>query len=166
MRLTNNHGTLSNGAKLRGWRDTAYFLAHSGLCLGGCLAFTVALAQIWPSKPTLNEDEARKKPLRSRHQWMISPNVQDDSLEVRESDTPGSIVSGQSHGYQLNLILNDKTELRLNIAPFGRAVDARRRAPACRSSECAVLRSASTRLVTLPIASVHRFLEANSRPRG
>ncbi len=60
LRVTNNDGTLSNGAKLRGWRYTAYFAAHGGLCLGGTLAFTVALAQIWPIKPTLIDDEARK----------------------------------------------------------------------------------------------------------
>jgi hypothetical protein len=60
LRVTNNDGTLSNGEKLRGRRYTGYFAAHAGLCLGGCLTFTVALAQIWPSKPTLNDDEARK----------------------------------------------------------------------------------------------------------
>ena len=60
LRVTNNDGTLSNGEKLRGWRYTAYFGAHGGLCLGGSLAFAIALAQVWPGKPTLNEDEARK----------------------------------------------------------------------------------------------------------
>jgi hypothetical protein len=28
--------------------------------MGGCAVFTVALTHIWPSKQTLNEDEARK----------------------------------------------------------------------------------------------------------
>lgn len=37
------------------------------------------------------------------------------SSEIGEPGTPGSVVSGQSHGYQLNLSLNDKTEPRLNI---------------------------------------------------
>jgi hypothetical protein len=60
LRVTNNDGTLSNGAKLRGWRYTAYFVAHGGLLMGGCHVFMVALAHIWPRKPTLIEDEARK----------------------------------------------------------------------------------------------------------
>jgi hypothetical protein len=38
------------------------------------------------------------------------------SLEIGEPGTPGSVVYAQRHGYQLNLLLNDKTEPRLNIA--------------------------------------------------
>jgi hypothetical protein len=60
LRVTNNDGTLSHGAKLRGWRYTAYFVSHGGRWMGGCMAFPHALASISPSKPTLNEDEARK----------------------------------------------------------------------------------------------------------
>ena len=58
--VTKHDGTLSNGAKLRGWRYTAYSVAYCGLWMGGCAVFTVALTHIWPSKQTLNEDEARK----------------------------------------------------------------------------------------------------------
>ena len=63
--VTKHDGTLSNCAKLRGWRYTAYSVAHCGLWMGGCAVFTVALTHIWPCKLTLNEDEARellKKP--------------------------------------------------------------------------------------------------------
>jgi hypothetical protein len=38
------------------------------------------------------------------------------SYELGEPGTPGSVVAGYSHGYQLNLILNVKPEPRLNIA--------------------------------------------------
>jgi hypothetical protein len=41
---------------------------------------------------------------------------QDYTLEVGEPGTPGSVVHGYSHGYQLNLILNDTSEPRINIA--------------------------------------------------
>jgi hypothetical protein len=58
--VTKHDGTLSNGAKLRGWRYTAYSAAYCGLWMGGCAVFTVALTHIWPSKLALNEDEARK----------------------------------------------------------------------------------------------------------
>jgi hypothetical protein len=47
---------------------------------------------------------------------VIDCGWQDYSLEVGEPGTPGSVVSGWSHGYQLNLILNDKSEPRINIA--------------------------------------------------
>jgi hypothetical protein len=47
---------------------------------------------------------------------LVDCGLQDYSLEVGEPGTPGSVVSGKSHGYQLNLILDDKTEQRLNIA--------------------------------------------------
>ena len=47
---------------------------------------------------------------------VIDCGWQDYTLEVGEAGTPGSVVYGKSHGYQLNLILNDKTEPRLNIA--------------------------------------------------
>jgi hypothetical protein len=60
LRVTKHDGTLSNGAKLRGWRYTAYSVAHCGLWMGGCAVFTVALTHIWPSKLTLNEDGPRK----------------------------------------------------------------------------------------------------------
>jgi hypothetical protein len=65
LRVTNNDGTLSNGAKLRGWRYTAYCVSHCVLWMGGTAAFTVVLAHIWPSDRTLNEDlagKALKKP--------------------------------------------------------------------------------------------------------
>jgi hypothetical protein len=47
---------------------------------------------------------------------LVDCGLQDYSLEVGEPGTPGSVVSGKSHGYQLNLIVDDKTEQRLNIA--------------------------------------------------
>jgi hypothetical protein len=47
---------------------------------------------------------------------LIDCGWQDYTLEVGEPGTPGSVVYGKSHGYQLNLILNDKTETRFNIA--------------------------------------------------
>jgi hypothetical protein len=59
--VTKHDGTLSNGAKLRGWRYTAYSVAYCGLWMGGCTLFTVALTHIWPSKLTLNEDESGKR---------------------------------------------------------------------------------------------------------
>jgi hypothetical protein len=65
LRVTNDDGTLSNGAKLRGWRRTAYFSVQGGLCMVGCMAIIVALLHIWPNKGTLNGDRARdfvKKP--------------------------------------------------------------------------------------------------------
>jgi hypothetical protein len=58
--VTKHDGTLSNGAKLGGWRYTAYSVAHCGLWMGGCAVFTLVLTRIWPSKLTLNEYEARK----------------------------------------------------------------------------------------------------------
>jgi hypothetical protein len=47
---------------------------------------------------------------------VIDCGWQDYSWEVGEPGTPGSVVYGKSHGYQLNLILNDTSEPRLNIA--------------------------------------------------
>ena len=42
--------------------------------------------------------------------------VQDYHLEVGEAGTPGSVVHRQYDSYQLNLVLDDKSEPRLNIA--------------------------------------------------
>jgi hypothetical protein len=71
LRVTNNDGTLSNGEMLRGWRNTAYFVAQCGLWMVGCAAFSVALGHLWPSKSELNE-EGSGTLLRSRHRQMIS----------------------------------------------------------------------------------------------
>ena len=88
------------------------------------------------------------------------------SLEVGEPGTPGSVVSGISHGYQLNLILNDTSAPRLNIAPFGWAVDARRRPPTCRFSECAVLRSAGAGFLMLQFGNARSRRSSSTTTTG
>jgi hypothetical protein len=66
LRVTNNDGTLSNGAKLRGWRYEVYFGVHGGIWMSGCAAFSIALMHAWPSRSTPKEGDrdTLKKPAR------------------------------------------------------------------------------------------------------
>ena len=50
LRVTNNDGTLSNGDKLRGWHNAAYFSTHIGLWMVGCVVAFVFLVRLWPAK--------------------------------------------------------------------------------------------------------------------
>ena len=61
LRVTNNDGSLSNGVKLRGWDNTAYFATHIGLWMAGCAAAFVALLRVWPAKtpPSAPADRRR-----------------------------------------------------------------------------------------------------------
>lgn len=49
-RVINNDGTLSNGDKLRGWRNRVYFLSFGFTWLAASGAATVALIRVWPAK--------------------------------------------------------------------------------------------------------------------
>lgn len=50
LRVTNNDGSLSNGDRLHGWDNVAYFGTHVGLWMAGCAATFVALVRVWPAK--------------------------------------------------------------------------------------------------------------------
>jgi hypothetical protein len=48
--VTNNDGTLSNGGKLTGWRNSVYFLSYGLAWLAACGVTTVAIIRLWPAK--------------------------------------------------------------------------------------------------------------------
>ena len=47
---------------------------------------------------------------------VIYCGIQDETLEFGEPGTPGSVVYRQYHSYQLNIVRDDKSEPRLNVA--------------------------------------------------
>jgi hypothetical protein len=55
LRVTNNDGSLSNGDRLHGWDNAAYFATHVGLWMAGCAAAAVALVRVWPAKSPPNQ---------------------------------------------------------------------------------------------------------------
>ncbi len=50
LRVTNNDGTLSNGDKLRGWRNGAFFVVSSLSWMLACVGVTIVLVRVWTVK--------------------------------------------------------------------------------------------------------------------
>ena len=66
LRVTNNNGTLSNGERLQGWRNAAYFVTYGVSWMIGCAVVAVALARLWPEKPAATQTPPLERTGRER----------------------------------------------------------------------------------------------------